>query len=40
MKYKCPLCPKSFQSKNKLERHTKKIHGIELKNVIQEVEKK
>jgi len=27
MKYKCPLCPKEYQSARKLFRHTKKIHG-------------
>ena len=27
-KYKCQFCPKSFQSKNDLEKHLKRIHGL------------
>lgn len=26
-KYKCPLCPKKYQSENDVKRHLKKIHG-------------
>lgn len=29
-KNKCFLCPKSYQSKNDLKKHTEKIHGIKL----------
>ena len=27
---KCPLCPKEYQSEKELQRHVKKIHGVEL----------
>ena len=27
-KYKCPYCPKSYQSKNDLVKHAKRIHGL------------
>jgi len=26
--YKCPRCPKRFQSKKQRDRHAKKIHGM------------
>ena len=28
MKYKCPLCPKEYQSYKDLQKHAKKIHGL------------
>lgn len=33
MKNKCPLCPKSFQSRKKLERHCLKYHGMKLEDI-------
>ncbi len=26
-RHQCPLCPKSFQSPNDLDKHLRKIHG-------------
>jgi len=28
MKYKCPYCPKSYQHKDDLVEHAKRIHGL------------
>jgi len=28
IKLDCPLCPKQYQSQNKLEKHCEKVHGI------------
>ena len=33
MKYKCPACPKEFQSKRDLKRHCIKYHGVELEDM-------
>lgn len=29
-KFKCPYCPKSYQSKNDLVKHAKRIHGLSI----------
>lgn len=35
----CPLCPKPYQSQNDLDRHLKKIHGVNKSMDIAEIEK-
>ena len=30
---KCPCCPKEYQSKNDMERHLKKIHGLSVAKI-------
>jgi len=32
-KHDCPLCPKEYQSKNKLKDHCWSIHGANLKDL-------
>lgn len=36
----CHLCPKSYQSQNDLNRHLKKIHGINSPETINAIAKR
>lgn len=38
-KEKCPLCPKEYQSRNDLDEHLKKIHGLSIANIKNRTEK-
>ena len=36
MKEKCPRCPKQYQSKNDLDEHLKKIHGLSFAKIFKQ----